>query len=236
MKKTNITKKYLYILMALVVIIPAIVFVIATAPPNAPTHGTLYTDKIEPKTGSDIEIDANVGIGTMSPGEKLTVNGRISIATDPNSGDDVMDRDYADSRYINVGESGDSIADNTIDSSEIQDNTLTASDLAANSVGNSELIDNPSVSTLYATNVDVSGTALIGYEVVWKSNCPSSGSCQVYCPSGKKVLGGGCECGGNGVQDSMPRYPPNHETQWHCYCRGAQRVESAVAVCARVGD
>ncbi len=44
-----------------------------------------------------------------------------------------------DSRYINVGESGDSIADNTIDSSEIQDNTLTATDLAADSVGASEL-------------------------------------------------------------------------------------------------
>ncbi len=45
-------------------------------------------------------VGGNVGIGTTSPGEKLVVNGRISLTGDPNSGDDAMDRDYADARYL----------------------------------------------------------------------------------------------------------------------------------------
>jgi len=65
----------------------------------------------------------NLAIGTTTASERLSVNGRISLTTDPNSDDDVGDRGYNDSRYINVGEgiSGDLITDNTIDGSELED-------------------------------------------------------------------------------------------------------------------
>lgn len=59
---------------------------------------------------------------------------------------------YSWKRVFAHDDSGDYIADNTIDSSEIQNNTLTADDLANNSVGNAELIDNPTVNTIYASN------------------------------------------------------------------------------------
>ena len=82
---------------------------------------------------------------------KIKENGRVQIPYDPTVWDDVWNRDYNDARYINVGESGDSIANDTIDSSEIENNTLTASDLAPDSVGNSELIAAPSFSRVFLT-------------------------------------------------------------------------------------
>ena len=182
-------------------------------------------------SGEDYTIsvanNGNVGIGSTASTEQLNVSGRISLTTDPNSGDDVGDRDYNDGRYfrqqasissgdfntltnqgtyrindintwftnhpawayawwhlnvyktasnylvqeyisdngnhrawrtqwngtwrpwkinenlyINVGESGDSIADNTIDSSEIQNNTITNADIADGTVRGTEITDN----------------------------------------------------------------------------------------------
>ena len=85
--------------------------------------------------------DGFVGIADTTPDEMLTVNGKISITWDPDSDDDVGDRGYNDSRYINLWETWDSIQDGTIDSSEIQNDTLTAIDLAPDSVWASELAD-----------------------------------------------------------------------------------------------
>ena len=81
---------------------------------------------------------------TIDSNGNLSVTGRVSVTSDPDSGDDVADRDYNDARYYNVWEAinGDVITDGTIDSSEIQNNTLTAADLAADSVWASELADN----------------------------------------------------------------------------------------------
>lgn len=89
----------------------------------------------------------NVGIGTNTPGEVLSIIWRMSLTTDPNSWDDVGNRDYNDTRYINVWESWDLIADGTIDSSEIEDNSLTSNDIAVDAVGGEELANN-SVSSM----------------------------------------------------------------------------------------
>ncbi len=74
-----------------------------------------------------------------------------------------LDKDWGDSSYINVWETWDLIADNTIDSSEIENNTLTQDDLAANSVWNSELIDTPTF-----TNV-ISNTPTVGNHLATKT-------------------------------------------------------------------
>ncbi len=68
-----------------------------------------------------LAVNGNVGIGVYSTVEKLEVDGRISITGDPNSGDDVMNRDYADTRYINVGESGGSLQDDSLDFDKFED-------------------------------------------------------------------------------------------------------------------
>ena len=72
----------------------------------------------------------------------VTALWNLSVTVNPDSWDDVWDRDYNDARYINVWESWDSILDGTIDASEIQDNTISAADLAASSVWTSEIADN----------------------------------------------------------------------------------------------
>jgi len=48
---------------------------------------------------SSIFDNGKVWVWTTTPSEKLSVSGRISVTTDPNTGDDVWDRDYNDSRY-----------------------------------------------------------------------------------------------------------------------------------------
>ncbi len=84
----------------------------------------------------------NVGIGTPNPNERLSVNGRISISTDPNTLDDVWDVRYNDARYIRKWESWDFIQDNTIDSTEIQNGTITGTDIATNTITESDIDDN----------------------------------------------------------------------------------------------
>jgi len=58
---------------------------------------------------------------------------RITVAMDPNSWDDVGNRDYNDARYIAAwsGISWDLITDNTLDSSEIEDDSIVDADINA---------------------------------------------------------------------------------------------------------
>ncbi len=76
----------------------------------------------------------NVGIGTPNPNERLSVNGRISISTDPNTLDDVWDVWYNDARYIRKWESWDFIQDNTIDSTEIENYSISDIDIRDNTI------------------------------------------------------------------------------------------------------
>ena len=45
----------------------------------------------------------NVGIGDSTPGEALSVVGRVSSTLDPDSDDDIGDRGYNDARYLASG-------------------------------------------------------------------------------------------------------------------------------------
>ncbi|MCD6594684.1 hypothetical protein J7L68_03305, partial [bacterium] len=62
---------------------------------------------------SGIYYNGNVGIGTATLAEKLTVSGRISLTTDPNSDDDVGDRAYNDARYALTSGDGSYIQNQT---------------------------------------------------------------------------------------------------------------------------
>jgi hypothetical protein len=91
---------------------------------NAKFEGT-ETFKITPSSGN------------------LTLAGKLSIGQDPSSPDDVGDRGYNDTRYINVWEAinGDDITDGTIDSTEIEDNTVSSADILNNTVTETDISD-----------------------------------------------------------------------------------------------
>jgi hypothetical protein len=62
-----------------------------------------------------------VGIGTDSPSEMLSVYGLISMTGDPDSLDDVMNVGYADNRYIQIGDPGDLLEDDSLDFDKFED-------------------------------------------------------------------------------------------------------------------
>jgi len=92
--------------------------------------------------------------------------------------------------------------------------------------------NNGAVSTLYVNNdggdVVFGGAIDIGYEVAWDLSTDSTAD--AVCPEGKKVLGGGCRCGLDDVEDSIP-----NGNSWHCECSAhLDGVTYAYAICARV--
>ena len=64
--KISFEKKHLYLMAAMVIIISAILLVIATAPATEPTHGTLYTNRIEPKNSTDTIIEVSDSLNILN--------------------------------------------------------------------------------------------------------------------------------------------------------------------------
>jgi len=99
-------------------------------------------------------------------------------------------------------------------------------------------------------NVDINGTALVGYERVSTvgTTAATSQTCQngdwtcyigtatANCPAGKVVTGGGCNC--NGVGDSQCIDFPSGTTGWTCSMAeaGPSVNFSVFAFCARLGN
>ncbi len=138
------------------------------------TGATSHDFRFDIKSASTVDSEYNFqfnGTTEMSISENGTVNftgNQLVWIADPATGWAAMDRDYADNRFINVWEAinGDTISDNTIDSSEIQNNTITASDLAPNSVGTSEVTDNSLTASDLAANA-VGSSELANNAVTW---------------------------------------------------------------------
>ena len=80
MKKTiELVKKNFYFAIIVVVLLFLATYVVSIAPTGAPTHGTLYTDRIEPKTGTGVAIaGANVSVGAAASDKLLYVKGQSS--------------------------------------------------------------------------------------------------------------------------------------------------------------
>lgn len=77
--KIELVKKNFYLAIFVVVLLFAIGFVIAAYDASKASHETLYTNRIEPKTGLDIVLSplGNIGIGVDTPSAKLDVAGEI---------------------------------------------------------------------------------------------------------------------------------------------------------------
>jgi hypothetical protein len=76
-------------------------------------------------------------------------------------------------------------------------------------------------------DVAFGGAIDIGYEIVRGNG--TFNTAQALCPTGKRVLGGGCECGTDLIRNSQPS---NDGTSWNCVCDGDDL--SAWAICAKV--
>jgi hypothetical protein len=75
--------------------------------------------------------------------------------------------------------------------------------------------------------VSSTGGYLTGVERVTASGL--AGGTTVYCPSGKKLMGGGCSCTNGGEISSS--YPMD-DHRWRCICSPTSGTISAVALCA----
>jgi hypothetical protein len=91
--------------------------------------------------------------------------------------------------------------------------------------------DNGQTSTLYLNadggDVVFGGAIDIGYQIVNVSD--GSFPTLASCPAGKRVIGGGCDCGADAVQQSRPT---SNGTAWVCVCDDAS--PAAYAICASV--
>jgi hypothetical protein len=76
-----------------------------------------------------------------------------------------------------------------------------------------------------AEDVVVTGKIDIGYEIVVGFSTGDDGG--VLCPTGKRVIGGGCDCRDNRIMRSMP-----FVDGWFCVCDGT--FFDVYAICARV--
>jgi hypothetical protein len=145
-----------------------------------------------------IDTSRRVGIGTTVPEVKLHVIGG-SDATLSGGG------------FLQLGNSGGTNV--AIDNDEIMARSgQAASTLFINKDGG---------------DVKFGGAIDIGYEIVEVVDF-SNNSIIAQCPTGKRVIGGGCACLLDQVQSSQPL----GDTAWYCSCNGDN--PQAFAICARV--
>jgi hypothetical protein len=90
---------------------------------------------------------------------------------------------------------------------------------------------NGAISALYLNNdggdVVVGGALDVGHQVV--TVVSSTENATALCPAGSMVLGGGCDCGADLVEASLPNVGG---TGWICECDGINLT--ARAICMRV--
>jgi hypothetical protein len=74
----NLSKVHVYLILATIVVLAGAIWVIAAYDPINAAHQTLFTDRIEPMTGTDIDITAEGTSGTVRiDGSAVIVNGDL---------------------------------------------------------------------------------------------------------------------------------------------------------------
>ena len=82
-------------------------------------------------------------------------------------------------------------------------------------------------------DIKVSGTAYLGITITSYS-CSNASTCSVTCPTGLRVLGGGCYSSATSYSYALVRSYPNTDTSWYCQTAAATTL-TAYAICARIG-
>ena len=181
-----------------------------------------------------IDNEGDVGIGTSSPNAKLHVEGGTDVQ--PGQGG-----------YLVLGPTSD--ANLSMDVNEIMArNNGAVSKLHLNAEGGDVVIGANGDSKLGVGtsepwlplhvegnafvngDVLVSGKVDIGYELVESASPSSVRQWSVSCPSGKKVLGGGCW---SHVQGDLS-YPMSDGSGWECWAANDTGGIRAYAICADV--
>jgi len=158
---------------------------------------------LNPNTVADVlmvEGGGDVGIGTASPAARLHVVGGTDAA--PAGGGFAT---FGTTNNLNIA----------IDNNEI---------MARN---------NGAPATLFLNNdggdIFCGGPLDIGLETVLRTT-DSTGSFAMYCPTGKRALGGGCNCASGSIVES---HPATGNSGWICDCSSGNEA-TAWAICANV--
>jgi len=160
----------------------------------------------------------NVGVGTTIPRTKFHVNGQSLWLTGGNGGG-LPTSAGGGLRLYDDGVRGNIFAFSYATGTP---RTLTLQEPGGNvGIG----------TTAPAERLDLGGGNIaMGYERVVESSTGSSAV--ATCPSGKRVIGGGCACGVNKLQDSLPA---DGGVQWICRCDDAGAGGTAAfAICANI--
>lgn len=78
------------------------------------------------------------------------------------------------------------------------------------------------------------GNIKMGYQIVTANSTGNSSQVQVFCPTGKKVLGGGCGFSGETSNTGIVNSYPSNDVGWNCGWNNLGQVVTAYAICANI--
>jgi hypothetical protein len=181
-----------------------------------------------------LKNNGNVGIGTTSPAYKLDIAGalRLQPSSAPTGANGVIYYDSTENKFkcyqngtwvdcIGAGGGGGYWA-------------ASGTNIYNTNTGNVGIgTTSPAYKLDVSGDLRVTGQAYLGIQRV-SNYCGFSYSCRVTCPSGTRVLGGGCYGSYTNYYRAPVQNYPDSDTSWYCYNGEYANNWTAYAICARI--
>jgi len=182
-------------------------------------------------TSTETTTLLDVGIGNNNPSQELDVTGDVEIGGGASDYDGTDEFIHINSQnqdwYIGVRNLvTDSGNDFHIGLTQAQDGIFHIQPDGKIGIGTTA----PTHKLSVVGDINVTGNLILGYEII-QTICYDGSSCSAVCPTGKKVIGGGC---GNSEYITITQNYPNAENEWDCGISSTASVVEAYAICARI--